>query len=147
VVVNNAGIVRRARIEDMKDEDWESVLRVNLTGMFHVTRALLTSMYARGKGRVVNIGSISSTLGTAAQSAYCAAKWGVVGFTKALAEEMRGKGLQTMCILPGSVDTEMLVGSGFTPQMSADDVARAIVYAALDAPDAMNGSALEVFGP
>jgi 3-oxoacyl-[acyl-carrier protein] reductase len=147
VVLNNAGIVRRARIEDTKDEDWDGVLRANLYGTFFVTRAFLPSMYSRGKGRVVNVGSISSTLGTAGASAYCAAKWGVVGFTKSLAEEMRGSGLQTMCILPGSVDTEMLKGSGFTAQMSPEEVAGTIVYAALDAPDAMNGSAMEVFGP
>jgi 3-oxoacyl-[acyl-carrier protein] reductase len=92
------------------------------------------------------VGSISSTLGTAKMSAYCASKWGVVGFMKALAEELRGTGLQTMAILPGSVDTAMLKGSGFAAQMTAEDVAGTIAYAALDAPDALNGSAIEVFG-
>ena len=79
-------------------------------------------------------------------ASYAASKWGVVGFTKSLAEELRGTGLQSVAILPGSVDTHMLVGSGLPPLMSADDVAKMIVHAALDAPDAINGSAIELFG-
>ncbi len=71
---------------------------------------------------------------------------GLVGFSKSLAEELRGTGLQSVAVLPGSVDTEMLAGSGFTPQMSAEDVAGLLVYTALDAPDAVNGSAIEMFG-
>ena len=147
VVVNNAGIVRRALVHQMKEEDWDAVVAVNLKGPFLVTRVFLPSMLERKKGRVVMVGSISSTLGTAAQSAYCAAKWGVVGFTKSLAEELRGTGLQAMCVMPGSVATTMLDGSGFLPQMTPEDVARLVAYAALDAPDAMNGSAIEMFGP
>jgi 3-oxoacyl-[acyl-carrier protein] reductase len=146
VVVNNAGVVRRAPLHEMREEDWDEVLDVNLKGTFLVTRALLPAMLALGSGRVVNVSSISGTLGTARQAAYCAAKWGVIGLTKSLAEELRGTGVQAMCVLPGSVDTEMLVGSGFPPQMSAAEVASLVVYAALDAPAAMNGSAIEVFG-
>ena len=147
VVVNNAGVVRRALVHEMTEADWDLVLGVNLRGAFLVTRAFLPSMLSRGRGRSVSVGSISATLGTARQSAYCAAKWGLVGFVKSLAEELRGTGLQAMCVLPGSVDTEMLKGSGFAPQMTPEEVADAVVYAALDAPAAMNGSALEMFGP
>jgi 3-oxoacyl-[acyl-carrier protein] reductase len=147
VVVNNAGIVRRAAVAEMSEADWDAVVDVNLKGAFLVTRAFLPRMLERRRGRFVAVASISSTLGTPRLSAYCAAKWGVVGFTKALAEELRGTGLQAMCVLPGSVDTEMLVGSGFSPAMTADEVAGTVVYAALDAPSAMNGSAVEVFGP
>jgi 3-oxoacyl-[acyl-carrier protein] reductase len=146
VVINSAGIVRRARTEDTTDADWDAVIGVNLTGTFRVARAFLPSMLARGRGRIVNVASISATLGTAGQAAYNAAKWGVVGFTKSLAEELRGTGLQAMAILPGAVDTEMLRGSGFLPQMKPDAVADTLVFAALDAPDAMNGSAVEIFG-
>jgi 3-oxoacyl-[acyl-carrier protein] reductase len=147
VVVNNAGIVRRALVHAMSEEDWDDVVDGNLKGTFLVTRALLPAMLARGSGRVVAVGSISSTLGTARQSAYAAAKWGVVGFIKSLAEELRGTGLQAMTVLPGAVATKMLEGSGFRPEMTAEDVARLVVYAALDAPAAMNGSAIEMFGP
>jgi 3-oxoacyl-[acyl-carrier protein] reductase len=147
VVVNNAGMIRRAAVHEMSLDDFRLVIDTNLTGTFLVTRVFLPSMLASKKGRVIQMASISSTLGTARASAYCAAKWGVVGFTKSLAEELRGTGLCTMSILPGSVDTAMLEGSGFAPQMTAEDVARAVVYAALDAPPAMNGSSIELFGP
>jgi NAD(P)-dependent dehydrogenase (short-subunit alcohol dehydrogenase family) len=147
VVVNNAGMIRRAAVHEMLPEDFRLVVDTNLTGTFLVTRAFLPAMLQRGRGRFVQVASISATLGSPRASAYCAAKWGVVGFTKSLAEELRGTGLAAMSILPGSVDTSMLEGSGFTPQMAPEDVAKTIVYAALDAPSAMNGSSLEMFGP
>jgi 3-oxoacyl-[acyl-carrier protein] reductase len=147
VVVNNAGIIRRAAVHEMTLADFRAVLDTNLTGTFLVTRAFLPAMLKQRRGRVVQVASISSTLGSARASAYCAAKWGIIGFTKSLAEEMRGTGLVTMSVLPGSVDTAMLEGSGFAPQMSPEQVAQTIVYAALDAPSAMNGSSLEMFGP
>jgi len=147
VVVNNAGMIRRGLVHQMSLEDFRLVLDTNLVSTFLVTHAVLGAMLERGSGRFIQVGSISSTLGSASASAYCAAKWGVVGFTKSLAEELRATGLCTMSILPGSVATSMLEGSGFAPKMTPDDVARAIVYAALDAPNAMNGSSLEIFGP
>ncbi len=146
VLVNNAGVVARASVEDTSDADWSQVLGVNLDGTFFVTRAFLPAMRARKMGRIVTVASISSTLGTPKLSAYCAAKWGVLGFMKSLAEELRDSGLAALSVLPGSVDTKMLVGSGFAPSMTPEDVAGTIVYAALDAPLAMNGSAVEVFG-
>lgn len=146
-VVNNAGVVHRGLLAETDEAAWDHVVDVNLKGTFLVSRAFLPKMIARGRGRIVSVGSISSTLGTPGLTAYCAAKWGVVGFTKALAEELRGTGVQTICVLPGSVDTDMLKGSGFAPAMTADDVARTLVYAAIDAPEAMNGSAVEMFGP
>jgi 3-oxoacyl-[acyl-carrier protein] reductase len=147
VVVNNAGIVRRSLIHETNDADWDAVIATNLRGPFAVTRAYLPAMLAAKRGRIIVVSSISATLGTARQASYCASKWGAVGFMKSLAEELRGTGLATMAVLPGSVDTQMLEGSGFAAQMSADDVARLVVYAALDAPAAMNGSAIEMFGP
>jgi 3-oxoacyl-[acyl-carrier protein] reductase len=146
VVVNNAGVVHRASIEDTTPAAWDSVLATNLRGPYLVARAFVSAMKRERRGRIVHVGSISSTLGTRNLTAYCASKWGLVGLTKSLAEELRGTGLQTLAVLPGSVDTEMLVGSGFAPQMTAADVAGTIVYCALEAPDAMNGSCVEVFG-
>ncbi|MFO0669491.1 MAG: SDR family NAD(P)-dependent oxidoreductase [Polyangiaceae bacterium] len=147
VVVNNAGIVRRSLVHETSDADWDAVIAVNLRAPFVVSRAFLPSMLAAGRGRLVAVSSISATLGTARQASYCASKWGVVGFTKSLAEELRGTGLAALAVLPGSVDTEMLKGSGFAAQMRPEDVASLVVYAALDAPAAMNGSAVEMFGP
>lgn len=146
VVVSNAGVVRRALVVESSEADWDHVIDVNLKGAFLVARALLPAMIAAKRGRFVALASISSTLGTPRQSAYCAAKWGLIGFVKTLAEELRPSGLQAMCVLPGSVDTSMLHGSGFKPQMSPEDVANLVTYAALDAPDALNGSAVEMFG-
>lgn len=147
VVVNNAGIVRRGKlVHETSPEDWDQVVAVNLRGPFLVSRAFLPAMLAAGRGRFVHVASISSTIGSPGAASYAASKWGVVGFSKSLAEELRGTGLQSVAILPGSVDTDMLAGSGFTPQMSADDVASLIVHAALDAPAALTGSAVEMFG-
>ena len=146
VVVNNAGVVRRAKVHEMSDDDWDQVVDINLKGTFLVTRAWLPDMLAAKRGRIVNVSSISGTLGTPLLSSYCAAKWGILGFTKALAAELEGTGVVALSVLPGSVDTEMLKGSGYAPRMSPDDVANVVVYAALDAPSAMNGSSVEVFG-
>ncbi len=147
MVVNNAGIVHRAPLTETTPEEWRAVIAVNLDATFYVTRAFLPSMLTAKRGRIINVSSISATLGTARQISYCASKWGVIGFTKALAEELRGTGLQTLSVLPGSTDTDMLKGSGFPPLMQPEDVAKVVLYAALAAPDAMNGSGLDVFGP
>ncbi len=147
VVVNNAGIVHRAPLVATTVERWRAVIATNLDATFYVTHCFLASMLAAGRGRVVNVASISATFGTAKHVSYCASKWGVVGFTKALAEELRDSGVQTLAVLPGSTDTSMLEGSGFPPRMQPDEVAQVIVYAALDAPAAMNGASLDVFGP
>jgi 3-oxoacyl-[acyl-carrier protein] reductase len=147
VVVNNAGIVRRGpRVHETAPADWDAVLAVNLRGPFLVARAFLPAMLRERRGRLIHVGSISSTLPCPGNASYAASKWGLVGLAKSLAEELRGTGLQSIAVLPGSVDTDMLAGSGFPPLMSPDDVARLIVYAALDAPDAVTGSALEMFG-
>jgi 3-oxoacyl-[acyl-carrier protein] reductase len=146
VVVANAGVVARALVTEMDEANWDHVNAVNLKGTFLTARAFLPPMVERKRGRFVAMGSISSTLGTARQSAYCASKWGVVGLVKSLAEELRGSGVQAMVVLPGGVDTDMLKASGFPALMSADDVAKVVTFAALDAPDAMNGSAIEMFG-
>ncbi len=146
-VVLNAGIVKRALVEDTSDEAWSQVLAVNLTGAFFTARAFVPAMKRQGRGRLVAVASISSTLGTALQASYCASKWGLVGLVKSLAEELRGTGVQALSVLPGSVDTAMGRGGAFPPVMSAADVAGLVVYAALDAPAAMNGSSVEIFGP
>lgn len=146
VLVNNAGIVHRSLVEETDDASWNAVLDVNLHAPFRLCRAFLPASKKAGFGRFVQVASISSTLGTPRLASYCAAKWGIVGFTKSLAEELRGTGLAALAVLPGSVATRMLEGSGFPPMMQPEDVAGTIVYAGLDAPIAMNGSAIEVFG-
>ena len=147
VVVPNAGIVHRRSILETTEEQWDEQLDVNLKGMFLLVKAFMPSMLEKKAGRFVAIGSISGTLGTPRLVPYCASKWGTVGFVKALAEELRGTGLSTMCVMPGSVDTDMLKGSGFAPAMQPEDVARVVTWLSLDAPSAMNGSCVDAFGP
>ncbi|HTQ03356.1 MAG TPA: SDR family oxidoreductase [Polyangiaceae bacterium] len=146
VLVHNAGVAPRVAVEATATAVWEETLLVNLTAPFLLTRALVPAMRREGKGRIVFVGSISSTLGTARQAAYVASKWGLVGFMKSLAEELKDTGVVTLAVLPGSTATRMLEGSGFEPRMSAEDVAKTIVHFALDAPAAHAGGVVEMFG-
>jgi 3-oxoacyl-[acyl-carrier protein] reductase len=146
IIINNAGTVERGPIEQLSLASWDHQLNVNLRAPFLVTREMLPSIRAKGQGRIIYVASISATLGAAEAAAYCASKWGLVGFMKSLAEELRDTGLMTVAILPGSVDTDMLKGSGFAPRMTPEDVAKTIVHYALDAPLAHNGSVIEMFG-
>lgn len=146
VIVHNAAVIHRAPVEGMSDAAWNEQLDVNLRAPFLLTRALLPAMKKAGKGRLIYIGSISSTLGTPKASAYCASKWGLVGFMKSVAEELSNTGLMAMAVLPGSVDTRMLEGSGFPPRMNAGDVAKTVAHYAVDAPISHNGGIVEMFG-
>jgi 3-oxoacyl-[acyl-carrier protein] reductase len=98
------------------------------------------------RGAIINVGSISSTLGTATQSVYNASKWALVGFTKSLALEISNTRALTVVVLPGAVDTDMLKGSGYAPRMTPEEVALTLVHYALDAPLAHNGAVIEMFG-
>lgn len=146
VLVNNAGSVARVRLDEMSEATWDEVVNANLKSVFNVTRAFLPQMRSRGSGRIINMSSISGTLGTPRLTAYCAAKHGVIGLTRALAEETRDVGISVNAICPGSVDTEMLRGSEFPPRMSTDEIANVALYLAGYAPRAVTGSCVEVFG-
>ncbi|ACG73142.1 short-chain dehydrogenase/reductase SDR [Anaeromyxobacter sp. K] len=146
VLVNGAGILARGLAEHTAPETFREVLDVNLVGPFLCARAAIPGMKARGRGRIVNVASISGTIGTAEAAAYNASKWGLIGLTRCLAEELRDHGVQCVAVSPGSTDTEMLARTPFPPRMSADEVARVVVFAALDAPDAITGANLEVYG-
>lgn len=146
ILVNNAGVVVRAPLGQTSDEEFERVLGVNLRGPFHLARRLVPGMVDRRWGRIVNISSISGTVGTPGLSAYCASKWGLNGLTKVLAAELHGSGVLAMAVLPGSVDTEMLEGSDFEPKMKPEDVAGLVRYLCCEAPEAINGALVEVLG-
>ncbi|MBP9206391.1 MAG: SDR family oxidoreductase [Kofleriaceae bacterium] len=147
VLVNNAGNVLRRPLADTGDADWRRVLAVNLDGAFYMTRAVAADLRAR-RGRVINIASIAGRQGTPLLAAYCAAKHGLVGLTRALAEEWRADGVAINAICPGSVDTAMLAEGmpGAAAAMSPDDIAGTALYLAAAAPAAMTGSCLDVFG-
>ena len=146
VLVNNAGIVRRVPLVEMTDADFDDVLRVNLSGPFYFARRIAPQMVARRQGRIINVSSISGTLGSPKMSGYCASKWGLNGLTQALSEELKESGVFVAAVMPGSVDTRMLEGSGFAPKMSPEEVARVVRFLATEAPFAMTGSLVEVFG-
>jgi NAD(P)-dependent dehydrogenase (short-subunit alcohol dehydrogenase family) len=148
ILVNNAGVVVRARLEETSIESWDAVLDGNLKGTFLMTRAFLPAMRARRSGRVIQIASISGRQGTAGLTAYCAAKHGVVGLTRALAQELRDDRIAVNAVCPGSVDTEMLRTGmpGAKPDMSPEDVAGVVLYLAAFAPAVLTGACLDVFG-
>lgn len=146
ILVNDAAICPRKPVEQMTDEDYDRTLAVNLSGPFYLARRVLPGMRERGWGRIVNVSSISGTLGTPSLSAYCASKWGLNGLTKALAEELKGTGVSVTAVLPGSVDTDMLKGSGFTPVLEPEEIADVVLWLCGKAPEGMAGSLVEVFG-
>jgi 3-oxoacyl-[acyl-carrier protein] reductase len=141
-VVLNAGVLERGPIEQFTAAQWDRVLGVNLRGAFLCAR----EAFRTGATRIVAVGSISGTLGTPHAAAYNASKWGLTGLIKSLAEEGRERGIFCAAVLPGSVQTQMLAQSGFPPRMRPEEVARVVKFLCTDAPFAMTGSAVEVFG-
>lgn len=108
VVVNNAGITRDAMFHKMTPEMWNDVIRVNLNSMFNMCHPVLAGMRDRGYGRIINISSINGQKGQMGQTNYSAAKAGIIGFTKALAQETARKGITVNTVAPGYVDTDMV---------------------------------------
>ena len=147
VVVNNAGAVLRKSTEAMTDDEWRRIMAVNLDGTFYVTRAFIGDL-EHNQGRVINISSISGREGTSLLAAYCAAKHGVIGLTRALAEELRTAKVSVNAICPGSVDTQMLREGmpGARPDMSPDDIAKTALFLAATAPTALTGACIDVYG-
>jgi 3-oxoacyl-[acyl-carrier protein] reductase len=141
-VVLNAGILERGPVEDFTAAAFDRVLGVNLRGAFLCAREAFR-LQAR---RIVAVGSISGTLGTAHSAAYNASKWGLTGLMKSLAEEGRDRGIFCATVLPSGVETEMIKKTPFAAQMKPADVARVVSFLCLEAPFAMTGSAVEVFG-
>ncbi|MFT5427115.1 MAG: acetoacetyl-CoA reductase [Gammaproteobacteria bacterium] len=108
VLVNNAGITRDTTVSRMDPEKWEDVIRTNLTSCFNLSRLVIENMLEAKFGRIVNIGSINGQAGQYGQVNYAAAKSGIHGFTKALAQETAGKGITVNAIAPGYIDTDMV---------------------------------------
>ena len=108
VLVNNAGITRDGMFHKMSYDQWREVMRVDLDSLFNMTRPVIDGMRGRGFGRIINISSINGQKGQMGQVNYSAAKAGVIGFTKALAQENAFKGITVNCIAPGYIDTDMV---------------------------------------
>jgi 2-hydroxycyclohexanecarboxyl-CoA dehydrogenase len=147
IVVNNAGAVVRKATRELTDGEWRRVMAVNLDGTFHVTRAFLPDLL-QGGGRIINIASRAGREGTPMLAAYCAAKHGVVGLTRSLAEELRAAKVCVNAICPGSVDTDMLREGipGASPDMTPDDIASAALFLAHSSPVQLTGTCIDIYG-
>jgi acetoacetyl-CoA reductase len=108
ILINNAGITRDVPMHKMTPEQWDAVIRTNLTSCFNMSRLVIDGMRDRSFGRIVNISSVNAQLGQFGQTNYSAAKAGIFGFTKALARETAAKGITVNAVAPGYIDTEMV---------------------------------------
>jgi acetoacetyl-CoA reductase len=158
VLVNNAGITRDGTFHKMTEEQWDAVLNINLKSCFTMTRAVIEGMRERSFGRIIAIGSINGQRGQYGQVNYCAAKAGIIGFTKALALENATKGITVNCVAPGYVDTDMV--AAVPPDVlkkiiaqipaarlgAAVDIARAVLYLAADESSFITGSTISING-
>jgi len=158
VLVNNAGITRDTTLHRMTPEQWQQVIDTNLGSCFNMCRCVIDGMRGRSFGRIVNIGSINGQAGQYGQVNYAAAKSGIHGFTKALAQEGAGKGITVNAIAPGYVDTDMVraVPADVLEKIiaripmkrlgRADDIARGVVFLVADDADFITGSTLSING-
>ena len=158
VLVNNAGITRDAVLHRMTEEQWTEVIHVNLASIFNMTRNVIEGMRERNYGRIVNISSINGQKGQVGQTNYSAAKAGMIGFSKALAQENAKKGITVNTIAPGYIDTEMVMsvpkpvldqivaGIPVGRLGMADEIARCVAFLAAEDAGFITGSTLTVNG-
>jgi 3-oxoacyl-[acyl-carrier protein] reductase len=135
ILINNAGLFPRTPVVAMSDDEWERVLRTNLTGAFYCTRAVLPAMIEAQAGVIVNIASIAGQRGSAYHAHYAAAKGGLIAFTRSLAREVIGQNIRVNAVAPGRIETELL-----TSQADAAEQARWLA----DTPIRRLGTAAEV---
>ncbi|GIX06612.1 MAG: clavaldehyde dehydrogenase [Candidatus Poribacteria bacterium] len=129
ILVNSAGLGIWKTVAEMSPDEWRTVIETNLTGTFLVTHAVIGSMLQQGSGHVLNISSVAGKIGFATGSAYCASKWGVIGFTRALAAEVRDKGIRVDVLCPGTVETPFKNSPAASPiRLQVSDVIAAARY-------------------
>lgn len=158
ILVNNAGITRDNLILRMKDEDWDAVLEVNLKGAFNCTRAAARGMVKNHYGRIINISSVVGLTGNSGQANYCAAKAGLIGFTKAMAKELGSRSITVNAVAPGFITTEMTAGlpEEVKEKMLAqvplkrfggpEEVAELVAFLASDAAGYITGQTIAIDG-
>lgn len=159
IVVNNAGITRDGMLHKMSKDDWDAVIRTNLDSIFNMTRPVIEGMRKRGFGRIINISSINGRKGQMGQANYSAAKAGVYGFTKALAQEGAFKGITVNTIAPGYINTEMVAAvpkevleTKIIPQIpvgrlgTAEEIARVVTFLAADEAGFITGACIDANG-
>jgi 3-oxoacyl-[acyl-carrier protein] reductase len=158
ILVNNAGITRDNLSMRMKDEDWEKVLQVNLTGTFRLIRAAMRGMMRRRHGRVINITSVVGVTGNPGQANYAAAKAGLIGMSKSLAQELASRSITVNCVAPGFIATPMtdvltddqkklILGRVPAERLGTpDEIAAGVVYLASDEAAYVSGQTLHING-
>jgi len=159
VLVNNAGITRDAMLHKMSLEQWNEVITTNLTSLFNTTKNVIDGMRERGFGRVINISSINGQKGQMGQTNYSAAKAGLIGFTKALAQEGARKGITVNAVAPGYIGTEMVkaipedvLATQILPHIPVgrlgepEEIARCVTFLASDDAGFITGSTITVNG-
>ena len=158
VLVNNAGITRDTLAMRMKDEDWDAVLDTNLKAVFRVSRAVIRPMMKQRYGRIISITSVVGAAGNAGQANYAAAKAGVAGMTRALAQELGSRGITVNCVAPGFIETDMTAGLPEEQQKALlgqialghlgkpADIAHAVAYLASPQAGYVTGQELHVNG-
>jgi acetoacetyl-CoA reductase len=158
ILINNAGITRDSMFHRMTYDQWSAVIRTNLDSMFAMTRPVIEGMRERNSGRIVNISSINGQKGQAGQTNYSASKAGIIGFTKALAQENAKKGITVNAICPGYIDTDMVAGvpdkvlESIIAQIplgrlgKAEEIASLVAYLVSDAAAFMTGAVLSANG-
>lgn len=157
-LINNAGITVDKTVRKLTVDDWHSVLRINLSGAFYMTKAVLDHMSDNQFGRIVNISSVIGQTGSVGQANYASSKSGLIGFSKSLAQEVARKGITVNCVAPGFIETEMVAA---VPEKAmekilakipvgrlgqADEIARAIQFLVDDRAGYVTGSVISVNG-
>jgi 3-oxoacyl-[acyl-carrier protein] reductase len=158
ILVNNAGIVRDNLLMKMSEEDWDSVLNINLKSVYNTCHALVRNFIKARKGKIINITSVVGLNGNAGQTNYAASKAGMIGFTKSLAKELAARGINVNCIAPGFIETDMtgvltdeqkkviLSQVPMNRLGSTDEIANACLFLASDLANYITGQVLTVDG-
>jgi len=144
ILVNNAGITRDGLSIRLKDEDWASVLDVNLTSSFRLCRAALKSMMKRRTGRIINISSVVGVTGNAGQANYTAAKAGLIGLSKSLAQEVASRGITVNCIAPGFIASAMTDG---LPESIKEKILASVPQGRMGTPEEIATGAVYLASP
>lgn len=158
ILVNNAGITKDNLFLRLDDEEWQSVVETNLTGVYRLSKACIRNMFRARWGRIVTIGSVVGASGNAGQANYAAAKAGIIGFTKSVAQEVAGRGVTANVVSPGFIDTDMTRGLPDSVKEEllkripmkrlgqADDVASAVSFLVSERANYITGETIHVNG-
>ncbi|MDG2951607.1 3-oxoacyl-ACP reductase FabG [Exercitatus varius] len=158
ILVNNAGITRDNLLMRMKDDEWFDIIQTNLTSVYYLSKAMLRSMMKKRFGRIITIGSVVGSMGNPGQANYCAAKAGLIGFSKGLAKEVASRGITVNVVAPGFIATDMTdvltdeQKSGILANVPAGrlgeskDIAKAVAFLASDDAGYVTGTTLHVNG-